>query len=328
MKSDKLVLGRLKIEIYTIGYVSKGESIIFIVKSDSEIFYTGVIDSYEKDGMHKTVQLLKKLEIDRIDMLCWSHPDLDHSKGLEQLFSYLDENSVFVIPTMVIEYNAKIKDNFKEIWYFLENEQLNIGEQRRRKYKAKNCAIQYISKNTIVEKLPCRFFVKDSKKYQFEISCFLPDSKSAYTGEFNLRAIEENGFSVGLVLQLGEFCAVFASDCNDKYIKLIDRMQFTEYCDFLKIPHHGSGTSTSILEYFQEAIGHGANIEVATVTVYTKRLPKEEAIDLYKKASNHVFFTNQNTLKKNSYGIIKVTVDVTDDDMVYSHKFYGNAGEI
>lgn len=45
MTKDKVISGRLRVDIYTIGYVPEGESIIFIIYSGSDPLYVGVIDS-------------------------------------------------------------------------------------------------------------------------------------------------------------------------------------------------------------------------------------------------------------------------------------------
>lgn len=325
MTRDKLIYGGLKIDIYTIGYVPEGESIVFIIYSGSDYLYVGVIDSYEKDNFNYTKELLDSLEIAKINMLCWSHPDSDHSKGFKKLFGFLDNNSVFVIPSNVIEYRDKIEKQFYDIWEFINNEQLSPKAQKKKGYIPVGCCIQYVSANTFICNLPCLYFVQGISKYQFSLVSFLPISQNTYMGEFNDKNMEENGFSVGLLLQLGEFCAVFASDCHDKYIKEIDQLYFSDYCDFLKIPHHGSKTSTKIIDCFRTAIGKGYNITAASVTKKTVKLPNDDAMCQYKKVCDNILFTDEIPNGCN-YGVNLVSVDVTNEEFIYTYDFKGNAG--
>ena len=327
MEKDKLIYDRLNINIFTIGYTPEGESIVFIIWSGKNILYTGVIDSFEKDGINQTRKLLDDLGINKINMLCWSHPDEDHSKGFRQLFDLLDKNSVFVIPNNVVSYKDKITLNFNEIWDFISNEELKPSEQRKIGYTPVKCEIQYISDSADVLNLPCEYFVNGAIKYEFSLKSFLPKSSDTYKGVFNKNNLETNGFSVGLMLQLGTFCAVFASDCHDNYIEKIYKQKFTDYCDFLKIPHHGSKTSTKIIDHFNESLQRGYKIKVASVTKKTIRLPASEAIEKYKKVCDNIMYTNEKVNGVN-YGISVVFIDVTDFDCQYVYNFFGNAGLI
>lgn len=325
MAKDKVIYGRLRVDIYTIGYVPEGESIIFVIYSGSDPLYVGVIDSYEKDNINYTQKWLDKLGITQINMLCWSHPDSDHSKGFDKLFKFLDSNSVFVIPSNVVEYRDKIEGQFHDIWEFINNEQLTPKAQKAKKYVPINCHIQYVAENTYICNLPCLYFVYGITKYQFSLRSFLPISQNTYIGEFNDKNMEENGFSVGLLLQIGEFCAIFASDCHDNYIKRIDQLHFSDYCDFLKIPHHGSKTSTKIIDRFSTAISAGYNITVASVTKKTVKLPNDDAIRQYKKGCDNILYTDE-IPSGNNYGISIVSVDITDKKFDYKYDFEGNAG--
>lgn len=328
MRKNKPIYDNLNINIFTIGYTPEGESIVFIIWSGKDILYTGVIDSYERNNINQTKKLLDDLNISRIDMLCWSHPDYDHSVGLEKLFDYLDEKSVFVIPSNVVEYRDKIEHRYKAIWDFISKEQLISSSQRKNGYKPIKCEIQYIADSTSVCNLPCTSFSKGASIYEFSLKSFLPKSRYTYRGEFNEKCMEVNGFSVGVVLQLGEFCAVFASDCHDNYIKKIDSIQFTEYCDFLKIPHHGSKTSTEIINCFNSAFEKEYKINVSTVTTKkASRLPASEAMEKYKAVCENIIYTDE---MENGfeYGIGVVSVDVTDIENRYMYNFFGNAGLI
>jgi len=94
--------GSLQIVIYLIGYSSQGESIIFSIEADNGDnvkLFCAVIDSYEIANINKTIETIDKLGYKKIDLLCWTHPDEDHSLGIDTLLSkYVDNNSIILIP--------------------------------------------------------------------------------------------------------------------------------------------------------------------------------------------------------------------------------------
>jgi beta-lactamase superfamily II metal-dependent hydrolase len=79
----------LIVKIFVIGYSQRGESVIvaFLDKESNNVLYTIVIDSFTYKGINKTLDLLNQYNISSIDMLCWSHPDYDHTKGLDVLIN-------------------------------------------------------------------------------------------------------------------------------------------------------------------------------------------------------------------------------------------------
>lgn len=87
---------RLQFIIYTVGYHKEGESVLILIKSDDAVVYSIVIDSYE-DERNITYELLSKEKIDHIDMLCWSHPDKDHSLGISRFLKWINEKTLIVV---------------------------------------------------------------------------------------------------------------------------------------------------------------------------------------------------------------------------------------
>lgn len=86
---DKFFKEKLELVIYTIGYANEGESIIAIVKMDGISSYTVVIDAYKVENKNIAVRILESEKIENIDLLCWSHPDEDHSLGLEDYIKFI-----------------------------------------------------------------------------------------------------------------------------------------------------------------------------------------------------------------------------------------------
>ena len=307
----------LEMVVYTIGYNVEGESLLIILKTDNDsIVYTIVIDGYKIDGFNKTYELIKEKNIKHIDVLCWTHPDEDHSLGLEDYIEFLDRKSIIIVG-----------DGFyctKDIWAKANNDMYNYIDREYRK--------SLITKNKVaIEEVCTKMNVKKIKftdaryndEYIFEIMAFAPKK---YINTRNLifdRELKNNDISVGLFITIGEFSAVFCADIPDVIFNNLNEDEFPEYVDFIKIPHHGSQYSTKVLKLYK-------NIpKVACTTVKTSsHLPRKNVVDLYKKRSKEVYCTNDLAMKKQKEkcGVIKTVFDVISGDI--NSYTYGNAKEI
>ena len=118
----------LLVKVFVIGYSLRGESIImlFIDKDRLDnILYSIVIDCFTYKNINKTEEILNEYGISRIDMLCWSHPDFDHTKGIDTIIhKFCNETTKIMLPQGlngkeydVIDYNkcdiAIVKKNYK-----------------------------------------------------------------------------------------------------------------------------------------------------------------------------------------------------------------------
>lgn len=90
----------VRLRIFVIGYSDQGESIVTLFMDNHEhVFYTMVVDCYAKGDVNKTKELLDKFHVEHIDLLCWSHPDKDHSVGVDTLIeNFCDDRSYILVP--------------------------------------------------------------------------------------------------------------------------------------------------------------------------------------------------------------------------------------
>lgn len=90
----------VRLRIFVIGYSDQGESIVTLFMDEHEhVFYTMVVDCYAKGDVNKTKELLDKFHVVHIDLLCWSHPDKDHSVGVDTLIeNFCDDRSYILVP--------------------------------------------------------------------------------------------------------------------------------------------------------------------------------------------------------------------------------------
>jgi beta-lactamase superfamily II metal-dependent hydrolase len=82
-QGDLLVRTSGALTIYLLG-PGIGESIVLLMPDERVV----VVDSCERAGTNLPVQLLRALNIEQIDLLIVTHPDLDHVKGLTELLAF------------------------------------------------------------------------------------------------------------------------------------------------------------------------------------------------------------------------------------------------
>lgn len=82
-QGDLLARANGSLTVYFLG-PGVGESIVLIMPDDRVI----VVDSCERGGTNLPVRLLTALQLEQIDLLIVTHPDLDHVKGLSELLAF------------------------------------------------------------------------------------------------------------------------------------------------------------------------------------------------------------------------------------------------
>lgn len=310
-----LVKDNLEVEVYVIGYKAIGESIILFVKMDHVIIFSAVIDSYQYNRENRTIDILKENNIDKINYLCWTHPDDDHSKGMiDIIYNFVDENTLINIPAKIDINKEKCSKSTREIFKELQQ---NI--RTRDKYKV--FEVSNIM-NILGYEDPLKIYY-NLYEYNLEIKALAPNSNISWH-EQNRNQFYKNLHSIAFILSFGEKNFLFTGDIEDVVIKSIPSRHFPEKIDLLKIPHHGSKSSTKLLEYLRD-------VDIACVTAYKvgkSNNPEIEVVDRYNKISKHVFSTYDIEEKNNdeNFGIVKINFDILKN--TYNQNFYGNGCEI
>ena len=95
-----LIRNELKVEVYTVGFEPMGESIVVKIKMDKITMFCFVIDYYETEDEKPILQLIKD---EQIDLICITHPDLDHCLGLEKVLQLATKDTIILYPDKMIE---------------------------------------------------------------------------------------------------------------------------------------------------------------------------------------------------------------------------------
>lgn len=316
MSREKFYTNSLFFEVYLIGYESQGESIVFFLKSDTTVIYSGVVDCYTYQSINKTIDILKNENIKEIDFLCWTHPHDDHTLGLDELIdSYCDEHTKIWV--------SDIYPDLEKLSIYSKTSS-DIFAKIKSSIKSKNANIKFAKDNTTMD----RFICSGIDSYLFEIQSFAPNSTIiAEYKEYN-REEKGNPYSIGLSIFIGRFNIMLAGDVENYTIKRFEDFCFDSPIDYIKIPHHGSNTG----DYLPVVLkGFGLNApSVATSTIYAKHnLPKEETLQKYKKwGTNEIYITSDISGANNNekYGIVYTSFDILEKrEYPIETKIFGNS---
>ena len=271
------------VDIYLIGYKPIGESILFIIYVDDKRSYVGVIDSYELNEINRTIEILKKLNIERLDFLCWTHPDKDHSLGIDTLLNYVDKNTKVFIPPNVesrrCQFNERILKTFENI--------NNIKATRQ------NYSIRTAQEDQGLDSRNFEYFNIEPIMYELKLKSIAPHSSIIEKRNVsNADKIKLNDYSIAIYMNIGEYKFFFGGDVENQTLERID-FDIPESYDYIKVPHH---TSESADEVFNIIFSEKTVNEIACTTTFSNsdtKLPDSNIIESYKKCTNRFYCTDK-----------------------------------
>ncbi len=300
------------IDLYIVGYKSMGESII--INIDNQI--VGVIDSYQNKTLFKTKDLIDTFGKKTLDFICWSHPDMDHTKGLSYLVdNYISKETLFLIPEGISAVEILSEIDYKKN---VHHEFVKVLTSIREKIEDYNIvSVNHFSSIFRVNLID----IESDRNAELAIEAFSPISSlvrelgiknySNVLQDKNLYK-ENNVYSIGLSINLrlnGKITKIILnSDIEDNTIKKMNpnkTINIFNNANIFKIPHHSS-KSTECL--FVENIL--TNIQHACTTSYKRHgLPDKEILDKYCKISNGTI-VSRTDLFEDEYGIIHYNIPI------------------
>ena len=288
-------LSNILVKIMVVGYQKKGESCIFLLidRRTGRVIYSIVIDSYKRRKQNRTIELLRENGVNKgeLNILCWSHPDEDHSLGIDNIWkSFAGENTIIITPVSFWsrDYNIKAFNPNKREVDFLD-------------YVT---GINSITKSTLHPGSTSRGgdlvwqinFVAGVDRVKFRVSILSP-FVSRLKGLIDEKGpISRNQTSVTLVVEIGENPFVFPADLPNAEIELLNE-EAMENPLFLKIPHHGSRSSKKFLDYIPvgQTSDKKANVLACTTIFRSTRggsnLPEYEIMTEYINKCQRVYNT-------------------------------------
>lgn len=309
---------QLLVRLFVIGYTSCGESIVmlFVDGACNKVLYTIVIDSYKlSDGTFKTIDILNEYKIDHIDLLCWSHPDADHSKGIDEIFDYYcDKDSIIFFPTYMnglgtdpISYNRDDLD--------IINKMFGLNDRKNKPMKPVGANIGMTGDRYI------RYFSDGIHRLPLIFTIYAPH-KDYLVEKFrneNKKSIKKNQLSIFMVVSIGPYMFDFCGDVENTTINNMQEEPFN--CPtFIKIPHHASSNALDMLE---KVVVDSSSL-CCTTTYKSKGLPDPFVLDRYKAKVSYCHSTGIGDGSHENYGIVEYIFDFFGTQEVHIVK-RGNA---
>ncbi len=300
-------------ETNIIGYKKQGESILFFIKADGKICYSGLIDCYSTSNLNIVDKLLKENEVKCLDFICWTHPDADHSNGFEVIFNkYVDSYTLIWIP----EYSM-MKDELCSIGArHLFDELKKCLRSRNQKYNVYTTSdykdLLYYGKS--IE------FRHGVTNYSLSIKSYTPNSNHL-NRQYVDNVFIKNDCSIMLAVELGNVVELFTGDIENPTIEDLPENVYFDLLHVLKIPHHGSSTSDRLFDHFTKC-------DVSCSTVYRNgkvNLPSTGILDQYVKVSDRVYCTGSidGTNENQEYGVVRIETNILQNTS--NVKLVGNA---
>ena len=294
----------LVIKIYVIGYSSKGESIIVLFqdREDNSVLYTVVIDSSVYKNCNKTVEILENYGIHAIDLLCWSHPDEDHTLGMDDIITRFCND----LTKIILPYGVNGKD-FDKIDYNqgdvgLVRKIIDLNEKRKRAHLTSCVTPPYFQPMAMVT------FSDYPDQIDVQIHTLSPHSPLINERIGNGKKMKKNELSIALYIKVENYNFVFCSDIENPTIDNIMASCFDNPV-FIKIPHHTSKTSDSLLNILKTDQSN----TLGCTTVYKQHgLPDEELLERYEKVCTQVHTTGTTEKEKPIFGVVEYSFSLYD----------------
>ena len=317
----------LEVRIEVIGYRRQGEAILILFrdKAKGKTFYSVAIDCYSqkhnKSERNLSDDILRKYKVKSLSTLCWTHPHLDHSKGLLKLF-----HKYCWLSTKIIEPGC------------FDNKPLDIiaiNDEDTKAVVEGVFGLNALKHNVVVSAIvphggyidADHFLIQTGNSQPKMVSFNLLTPVSSIIDDYhkNGEKLEDlNGISVSFILNIDEYYMMFGGDTINEHIDLIDR-QYLRDCKFVKIPHHSSYTGQKMGDYV-----HPSNLVTACTTTFKKSLPRDSVLGKYQEKCGYVFTTGYKDTKdlKTYYGIVEYVYQFTSPEISLDINLYGNAHQV
>lgn len=270
---------KIFLDIYLIGYPTEGKSIVCCLYTDSTLspfLFTSVIDCYRSIQSNYTIELLDRLGIKKLDLLCWTHPDKDHSLGIDELLqNYTNGDTIVAIPISLLENREKFGNEFSQKYCEMIQNRLKVRKPE------KKLRLQYTCNNTEVYIRDYLSSVQD-KEYRLRIKALAPNSVLV-ANLMNRKRVSNNIFSIVLCVQFEKLNALFTGDIENTTIQSTkDCWDLPDNFHYIKIPHHGSSSSSALIDFLEVQKNPAFIGNVACSTVFAKaKIPEKEILERY-----------------------------------------------
>lgn len=264
----------LSLDIYVVGYPGIGEAILTMICDGTTVLFTTLTDCYITSYCNHISSILDARGISSIDAFIWTHPDEDHSVGICEILEKYDAQhkaEIYLPEEFILEVPFKICGEASKAIQYIK-EKYNTG----RKY---NISTVGVSKEESRDLIRLRFTENKGERF---IRCqwqFLAPFSGLVWRQASKDDFTLNDLSIVYSMFFNGVNFLFCGDLEDRTVKFMNG-QYFQNVYFVKIPHHGSYGSKSLVRKLQE---NQVTDSLAVTTSFKSAHPYPETIELYKK---------------------------------------------
>ncbi len=308
----------LEFRIYTIGYSRQGESVLTILCERDKIVYSVLTDSFQKQskGIKKfnvLDDIFENYSNPHIDAFVWTHPDLDHSVGIENTLDKYDPNrdAYIFLPSGLdrkdkYEISGKSKNAFDYLnrHYFQNNHGMPISVVSKEERKIVKLKIKEIVSGASVN---------------VDLYFIAPSAELLLKRTANETTFTINEMSIVYAINMNGRNFLFTGDFEGKNLGMMNT-DHMELLQFLKIPHHASSRSNAIINKLR-MLNSSRMLQSVTQKGAT---PDENELEEYLKLGE-LYVASDDTVNDYTYGYVLFRYGVRNVNLLDSPELVGNA---
>lgn len=315
MFNNIIVKNSLMVEIYTLGFNGIGEANLFLVKVDDSVHLSFLIDYYQNNNSDEMKAILNRNGVESINYIIWTHPHEDHTKGLLDViknFSGIKTQVLYPGYLLSLDWEKRPKEQKDIISLFKDIQSKKEKVDFKLEPVAGNMDLYGCTYKFGTSDMELKFIIYTPRLGAVEQKFLLDDEDTI------------NDFSISCCIEINKRNFVFAGDIQNNAINGVNKhlLPYKKGIELLKVPHHGSETSTDIISWISEDLKIGTSI----ITEYSRSdIPRGPELELYKNRSETTIVIRKkgNTER---YGLYHGIYNILTDEFSYSVK--GNALDI
>lgn len=316
----------LRLRIFTLGYPVMGESILVLLCNKEEALFSVVTDCYcidkgEGEVFNHIDSILASYNIKQIDAFIWTHPDKDHSLGIENVLNCYDKQrkAEIFIPDGLIDQRNKKGSLCKESCCAIDYLYSNYSSKNSRKTKRQIHTVS-TDDHEVRDLLTLEVYADGELlplicKYRF----VLPYAEFCNHACFWDMEMEHNLMSVVYSIEINGRNYLFTGDLLDDGTNMMSD-EVLARINYIKIPHHGSDHSKEFQNKVKSFVDR--KITSAVTRFNNSKDPKEPTLLAYNDLGDVYYITDERTY---DFGCVETEVDVMNDTCITN--CFGNASE-
>lgn len=311
----------IQLRIHVFGYYPQGECVLLIIfdTSKNHVIKSVVIDCFIEENREQLINVLQMYKVSNknpLDLIVWTHPDDDHSRGMEILISkYANKQTILVTPdgmSLWTILRARTLRTYLKTLFYVGKNRLSVervNNSNHRKYPEEYLPL-YISDGVL-----------DDLHFSIEILTPHADGIIKMT-EIN-KSLKNNDISISSIIHFGAMNFYFGGDVENIALNRINQYRLTNL-SYIKIPHHGSNTSDALPTIIENLYAEKENSEIiyitSVVTSYhngKSQLPYDNVLNRYKSISNAIVKTDSID-RQHHYGMYYINYNIVAESIAES----------